>query len=431
MTRTGDQTIGRRAGRPANPMRLAIGCLLLATAAAASHAGVEVEITRLDGQRVRGEITQLVPMIVLHTGGDRVSLSWPDVLSVRPVGGHAADTQPAAPEAPLRFQLGDGSRFCGRISAANAAGCEITLPTGQTGQVNLIDLAGVVSSAAGAEALAKLSEIQQQANAAPSGSAAGRDERDRGGQFNDVAVVSGADEVLVLRGTVRALEPGRALFEWNGRDVRLPWSRVAGIVLARPAPSAAACTARLRDGSAFAGRIIGGSATGAVLQSSVFDRLELGWGEIVELACRSERIVLLSALRPVRYEFVPFFDKRWEYAVDRTLTGQPIRLAGREYASGVTMHSRATLVYALDGGFRQFAAVVGIADEVGARGCVMARVLCDQQPVWEARGLRGGGPPQEIAIDVAGASELSLEIDYDEDLDLGDHACWAFARLIR
>jgi len=95
------------------------------------------------------------------------------------------------------------------------------------------------------------------------------------------------------------------------------------------------------------------------------------------------------------------------------------------------MHSRAALIYALNGRYRQFAAVVGIADEMAERGDVTVAVVGDGRILWEAKGVRGGETPREVLVDISGVKELGLHVDFGGQLDLSDHVCWAFARVIR
>lgn len=408
------------------------GVLLLSPVHAAGQtsapaAAPVLEATRLDGETVSGRLRAVGSEVTLETDDGAISFAWSDLLCVRPIAAGATTTRPAPPESPLRFHLADGSVFGGEIVATSEQGFIVRCGPQTTCQLNLTAIRSIRVTAASEAARGKLSEVLDE-HADQITAAAGPVETP---PTADVAVVARRSDVLALRGRIRRIEADDVVFEWNGRDVRLPWARVGGLVFARPSPRSASCIVRLRTGDAFAGRVVGGSQQALVLSSGIFDELTLPWVRITQIDCRSERLVFLSELRPRRYEFEPFFDKTWDYATDRTLTGRPIRLGGREYARGVTMHSRASLTYALDGRFTQFAAVAGIVDGMQARGCVALRVIGDGQVLWEADGIRGGQPPRDVIVSVAGVQELKLVVDYDEELDLSDQAVWAFARLIR
>lgn len=390
-------------------LSFSLGALL-----ACPHAqAIDLEVTGLDGKTIRGRLVQLVPEIVLASPADETVLSWSEVLAVRPLGLDAS--APATlRDSPLRFELADGSVFGGRIESAVDGGFVVRFESGQTCRLEPSLLRTIWSGPASTAAETKLSDAAADAS-----------------RSEDVVVIERDRRVIVLRGAVRRVGPEHVLFAWKGRELPLPWERIAGLSFARPTPRRSSCTVRLRGGQVFGGRVVAGDETTVTLQSSVFDRLELPWSDIERIECRSERLTFLSDLVPLRYDFTPFFQKRWDYACDKTLTGRPIRLAGRRYPKGVTMHSRSSLAYALGRQYRQFVAVAGIVDEMADRGDATLAVVGDGRVLWEARNVRGGEEPREVLVDVTGVRELSLHVDFGEGLDLSDHACWALARLIR
>ena len=75
--------------------------------------------------------------------------------------------------------------------------------------------------------------------------------------------------------------------------------------------------------------------------------------------------------------------------------------------------------------------MAGILDEMEDRGNVTMRVLGDGGLLWQRENVRGGAQPERVVIAVTGVYELTLAVDFGRDLDLSDHAAWAFARLIR
>ncbi|MFH1745627.1 MAG: NPCBM/NEW2 domain-containing protein [Planctomycetota bacterium] len=377
--------------------------------------GPLVDVVGLDGQVVRGNLLNVTPEITLATDGGERKLAWTDVLSISPITERPTST-PAPPAGQLRFHLEDGSIFRGEITASEGRELAVRLGGGQTCRLDTMMLRTIRQVDASATAREKLAEV-----------ITGHADSDN----VDVAVIARDEKIAILRGRVEAITPDIVTFNWNGRSVRVPWRRLVGLVFAESAPRTASCLVRLHSGDVLAGRIVGGTAESLILRSNVFDDQPLYWAEVSRIDCRSDRLVLLSELRPRQYEFEPFFDKHWDYAVDETLTGQAIRLAGKKYASGISMHSRAKLTYDLGGQFQQFAATAGIVDEMRGRGCVTMRVLGDGRVLWEAREVRGGQSPRDVLVNVAGVRELQLVVDFDEDLDLSDQAAWGFARLIR
>ena len=247
----------------------------------------------------------------------------------------------------------------------------------------------------------------------------------------DVAIIERGRKVLVLRGAVRGIDAARVTFFWKERELPLSWERLAGLYFAGRTSRSAACSVYWGAGDVFRGRVVSGDETALVLRSGGLGDVDLKWSRIRRIECRSRQMVYLSDLGAAKYEFTPFLRKRWDYALDRTLSGQPIRLDGRVFAKGVTMHSRAALSYSVAQQYRQFAAVVGIADEMDGRGVVSVAVLGDGRVLWSAEDVRGGAKPHEVLIDIAGVRELSLHVDFGRALDLSDHVCWGAARLIK
>lgn len=388
--------------------------LFVSTLLACSNArAIELEVIGLDGKPVRGRLVRLTPEIVLTSPTEELVLAWSEVLAIRPLD-EQPSTAPAAADDPLRFELADGSAFGGRIVDDTDRSFTVRFQSGQTGRLELSMLRAVYAASMSAAARAELVETTAEAD-----------------RSEDVVVVQRGQRVVVLRGAVRRISSEGVLFAWRERERALRWERVAALRFARPTQSRSSCTVCLHDGDVFGGRVTGGDESKIALQSSTFEGLELPWSRIRRIECRSERLTFLSDLAALRYEFTPFFEKHWPYARDRTLAGRPILLAGHEYAKGLTMHSRSALAYALNGRYRQFAVVVGIADEMAERGNVTLAVLGDGRVLWRAEDVRGSQQPREVLLDVTGVRELSLHVDFGEDLDLSDHVCWAFARLIR
>jgi hypothetical protein len=389
------------------------GTILLCAVAANSARAIDLELVRIDGRAFQGRLSALAPNVVLDTASESVSLAWSDVLGLRPLN-LAVPAQPERPPAPVRLELADGSSFYCDVTAATQRDFSVRLPGGQTCTVEFAAVRAIHGSAATDASRRALAEAAADAQAA-----------------TDVAIVAKGQEVVVLRGSMRGVTAEHVLFAWNAREVPIPWARLAGVILARPTPRGASALVTLHTGEVFAGRVAGGDENEIELQSAVFRDLKLGWDQIARIDCRSERVRFVSDLKPLRYEFEPMFDRKWPYAFDATPQGRPITLGGRPFGKGVVMHSRAQLWFRLDREYQQFAALAGVLDEVGARGAVTLRVLGDGRLLWEQRGVRGGQTPREVLVRVAGVEELVLQVDFDEDLDLGDHAAWAFARLIK
>ncbi|MBM3500636.1 MAG: hypothetical protein FJX74_18420 [Armatimonadetes bacterium] len=128
---------------------------------------------------------------------------------------------------------------------------------------------------------------------------------------------------------------------------------------------------------------------------------------------------------------------------DGNYTGEPIRIAGRQFAKGLSTHpettdrgGRATVEYALERGLaaaRRFQAWVGIDDSAQNAGSCTFLVEVERNGQWEkvfeSDILRGGQPAAEIDVDITGALRLRLTTTDAGDNIYSDHAEWADARL--
>lgn len=371
----------------------------------------QVQLTTTDGQVIRGELHSIAPEIVVHAAAQEHRFAWEELLSLRPVA-TAEPASPSAAQAPMRFMLTDGSEFGGRIDSSESGALVVRLAEEQSCKLSLDALAAIVTASADDAARRILADT--------------RAEPDR---LEDVAVVMRGPRPITIRGSALRLDAAGIRFLWRERELPLPWDRLAGIVLARPAAAVSAVAVRLRNGDTFTGRIIAGDATSVRLRSRTFENLELPWARIDHIESLRARALFLSAVEPASFESESVLGRAWPLAVDRTLTGRPIRLGGRPFERGLTMHSRARAVYEIGGVFRSLAAHVGIAEDAGPLGDAAVRVVGDGRTLWEAPSVRAGQPPLELAVDVSGVRTLELIVDYGSGLDLGDHVVWANARL--
>jgi len=121
----------------------------------------------------------------------------------------------------------------------------------------------------------------------------------------------------------------------------------------------------------------------------------------------------------------------------------PVSCGGKSFPKSILIHveaaeggGRSHATYALAGGLARatrFKATIGLDDEAGKAGtCTFAvEVLRDGkwERVFESGVLRGGEPPQDVDVDLSGASQLRLVCTDAGDNINSDHATWAGARV--
>jgi len=251
------------------------------------------------------------------------------------------------------------------------------------------------------------------------------------------------DRLLFLNGdavdgTVKAFAPeGIAFHSELLGDLDVGFDRIQAIAFAAqsgkaPAtPKGVVAVVHALDGTRVAGQLRALAGGRIELDTLFGPELSLDLARILRIEFRGGRLVYLSDLAPATVKETPFFDLVWNYRRDQSVDGGPLRLGDRTYRKGLGVHSRCELTYALDGGYRRFVADVGIDEEVGEKGNVDVAVLVDGKVGFERKGVTGRDGPLPVAVDVQGASRITLVVDFGRELDICDHANWANARLIR
>jgi hypothetical protein len=180
-------------------------------------------------------------------------------------------------------------------------------------------------------------------------------------------------------------------------------------------------TSASRDGEALTGV----TAFGA--------RLRVPVRHVAALDIQQGKAVYLSDLKPSKYEYIPYLDEAWPYALDGNVADHDLLLSGSTYDKGIGMHSHSRLTYRLAGGYRRFEALVGLDDKDGRRGSVRIRVLADGKPVDLGldRELTAHSGPLPVSISVAGVRELTLEVLFGKQGNVQDAVDWVDARLVK
>jgi len=249
----------------------------------------------------------------------------------------------------------------------------------------------------------------------------------------DLLIVPKGDSPVVLPGALEALGPDGWEFRLPSRIQKAPLDKAYGVVfgVGPTPPIAKSAMVRLASGGGFTADIVSATRAEIRLNAAAFGEVTIPWSMIARIDLRSRRVTILSDLTPTAQSGGSALGVEWPMQKDRNVVGGPMRLAGRTIARGLGVHGGTTLVYMLDGGYEKFSATVGIDDAIGRRGSVVFRVLGDGKELFKTDVLRGGMPSVAVNVDVAGVKKLELFADPADGLDIGDHADWGEARLIR
>jgi hypothetical protein len=227
-------------------------------------------------------------------------------------------------------------------------------------------------------------------------------------------------------------------------EIELPADRIRGIAFspATAVPPGKADASKpvllvgLSDGSIVAANSMADGEK-SILQSDALGDQQIAHKDIVSLQADGEQVAYLSHIDPSGYRHEPYLDLKWPYTRDRNALGGPLRVDGRTYSKGLGMHSASRLTFDLDGESDRFAATVAVDDAAKGGGSVVFRVFLkpndggDWREAFASGVVRGGDRPQEVSVDLAGATQLTLVVDYADRGDERDCADWLDARLER
>ena len=111
----------------------------------------------------------------------------------------------------------------------------------------------------------------------------------------------------------------------------------------------------------------------------------------------------------------------------KTVINRPLTLAGTVYENGLGTHAPGAIRLSLDGRSRRFRALVGVDDETGGKGSVRFKAYADERLVYDSGLIKGGQPPEEMDLNLAGVRSLVLVMSSGPDGMNYDHADWADA----
>lgn len=114
--------------------------------------------------------------------------------------------------------------------------------------------------------------------------------------------------------------------------------------------------------------------------------------------------------------------------MDKSVTGQPLSIAGRKFEHGVGTHANSVARLELHRKATHFSAWVGVDDDAGSpQAGVLFRVMGDGKTLFRTAAMRPGQEVIKVDLDVSGIKTLLLQVHaMREDISF-DHADWADA----
>ena len=384
--------------------RIPIICAILILAAA-GHAAV---ITKVDADKpIVGEIVTMTPdELHLSSEGAAVNVRTVDLVSV-------ALFEPKRPEETQCVRLRNGDAIYARVIGGGEAAETLLARSASLGELSL--------------RLSDIESLQFDGDDAQRSPAASE---------KDQVILRNGDSLV---GVLVRFGKEMLTFDCSLGKVDVPFNRIRSVhfaALGQPYQEPGTLLFQITCGDAST--LIGSDAkwTGREfsMRSTLGTERKLAADQVAAIEIKNGRIVYLSDMQPAEVKETPMFDERpWGWQRDRSVSGTPLVMAGKSYRKGLGVHSRSEMTYDLGGKFQKFMTDIGIDDAVDG-GNIDVRVLVDGRPVVPAEGVRQVSKktgPLAIEVSVAGASKLTLVVDFGAELHVNDHADWANARLLR
>ena len=153
--------------------------------------------------------------------------------------------------------------------------------------------------------------------------------------------------------------------------------------------------------------------------------------DLVHLRILNGKVVYLSDLKPTKYNEKPYLGATWGWSAD-SAWGQPLtlnlpKIGPSVFDKGIAMHSTSTITYSLGGRYSQFQSKVGV--QHGCTGTVEIVVMLDGKRVE----LHEIAPNSihSLNIDVTGAKEMVLNVNFGRGGSVQDQVDWVDTRLFR
>lgn len=109
--------------------------------------------------------------------------------------------------------------------------------------------------------------------------------------------------------------------------------------------------------------------------------------------------------------------------------GNPLRVAGKTYASGIGTHANSEWTLPVNGAATSLSGACGVDDETDAKASVRFFVEGDGKILWKSPVMRKGDAAAPFTVPLAGVKTLRLLVDDAKDGVTGDHADWLDLRL--
>lgn len=386
----------------------------------ASLPAQQVTLRSIAGEQIAGARVAVADdhVSVTRADGSTVDLSLDEVESVSCDG-----QRPLASKGPGRVWLRSGAEFGAELVGAEGGSARLDVGFGAPVSIGLVHLHALRLEAASA---APADSGFEEALASPP-------------ETTDLLFAWNRNSGKLTRLSVRviALEEGRLRVDYRGERT-VPLDQIHGLVfgvenglvpVAPPAPSVRVHLAA--GGPSLVARWTRAEDGRATFELAEGPEVSLGLDQIDRIDVRSSRVQRLDATAPVTVEQVPAFDVVRPFLVGEAPGGPGFVLGDREHARGLCLFPRSRLTWSIDArAFDVFETTIGIDGRSTGPADAVFRILLDDTVLVERQHVTVGFV-ESVRVPLGAGNRLTLEVDFGERFDLGDHCVFADPRLLK
>ena len=118
-----------------------------------------------------------------------------------------------------------------------------------------------------------------------------------------------------------------------------------------------------------------------------------------------------------------------EARANHSVDGNPLKVGGKTYASGIGTHAKSEWILPLDGEASELSGACGVDDEVGEKASLQFAIEGDGKELWKSPVMRRGQAAEPFSVKLAGVKTLRLLVEDAGDGSTEDHGDWLDLKL--
>jgi hypothetical protein len=196
----------------------------------------------------------------------------------------------------------------------------------------------------------------------------------------DRAVLVRGGELNEVEGTFGDVDPESKKIQFRvegGNILAVSLGNLRGMIFYRTAGAAdtPVCTVYDTDGDTLTAAKVAFDGGKYAISTAAGAKIVYEPQALARLDYNRGKLTYLSDLEPARVVERLYAEPLAHYRRDANLDGQPLFLAGRQYAKGLVLHSHTELEYNLGGKYKEFKAVLGVDSRAEAESQALVRAL--------------------------------------------------------